>query len=103
MNKGGKIMYILLVKYNKTLEEIDKLIEGHIQYLEKYYRQSKFICSGRRIPRVGGVILANIDNELELKEIINEDPFVYHGAAEYEIIEFTPTKWDANFSHYVKK
>ncbi len=85
-------MYILLVKYVQPLEQIDQLLEAHIEFLDKYYKGSKFIFSGRRNPRVGGVILANVNNESELKQIISEDPFVFHEVAEYDIIEFTPTK-----------
>lgn len=96
-------MYIFQLKYVKPLEQVDQLIEAHIEFLDKYYRASKFICSGRRNPRVGGIILANVDNESEVKQIISEDPFVIHKVAEYEIIEFFPTKYDPRFACFVKK
>lgn len=94
-------MYILLLKYVKPLEQVDQLLEGHIEYLDKNYKDSKFIFSGRRNPRVGGVILADVDSESEVKQIISEDPFLIHRVAEYEIIEFTPTKYDPRFACFV--
>ncbi|NDV26348.1 YciI family protein [Desulfovibrio sp. JC010] len=84
-------MYILNLNYIKPLEDIDSLLDEHIEYLEKYYSEGIFITSGRKIPRTGGVILANNISLEKLDEIINEDPFKREGVAEYEIIHFTPT------------
>ena len=67
-------MFILLSKYIKPVEEIDKELENHIKYLDKYYSLGKFVCSGRRNLRIGGVILWKCENE-EVKEILKEDPF----------------------------
>jgi len=86
-------MFIVLLEYVKPLEVIDKLLEEHISFLDRYYSQGKFICSGRRTPRIGGVILVKGETQQEVQEIINEDPFYIHQAADYKIIEFTPTKY----------
>lgn len=95
-------MFILLLKYVKTVEEVDKELENHIKYLDKYYSLEKFICSGRRNPRIGGVILCNAEDEEEVKEIIKEDPFYANKIAEYEIIEFLPTKYTKGFDNFVR-
>jgi len=95
------VMFILSLKYIKPLEEVDKELKSHIQYLEKYYSLQKFICSGRRNPRIGGVILCNVKNMEEVKSIINEDPFYINKIAEYEIIEFTPTKYADGFEDFI--
>jgi Uncharacterized protein conserved in bacteria len=95
-------MFILILKYIKPIEEVEKELASHIAYLEKYYSLQKFICSGRRNPRTGGVILCNANDTKEVKEIINEDPFHKKNIAEYEIIEFIPTKYDDKFKYFVK-
>lgn len=95
-------MFILTLKYVKPLEEVDKVLKAHIEYLEKYYLLQKFICSGRRNPRVGGVILCNAKDMNEVKMIIKEDPFYMKEIAEYEIIEFTPTKYAEGFEKFIK-
>ncbi|VBB07894.1 dimeric alpha-beta barrel [Lucifera butyrica] len=96
-------MFIVLLKYVKPLEEIDALLPGHIKFLEHQYKKSKFIFSGRRNPRIGGVILVNVDSERELHSILKEDPFYIHKVAEYETIEFIPTKYDPNFKCFIDK
>ncbi|WP_283607498.1 YciI family protein [Faecalispora anaeroviscerum] len=90
-------MFIANLTYLKPLSEVEKYLEAHIAYLDRYYHAGKFICSGRKNPRVGGVILFNAKDEAEMKEIISEDPFHVNAIASYEIIEFYPTKYAPDF------
>lgn len=94
-------MFVLLLKYIKPLEEVDKELENHRKYLDKYYSLGKFICSGGRTPRIGGVILCKSKNEEEVKEIIKEDPFYFNKIAEYEIVDFSPTKYAEGFEKFI--
>ena len=48
------------------------------------------------------VILMKVDLEAEARQIINEDPFHQHNIAEYEVIEFFPTKYDPHFSSFME-
>ncbi|MBZ9626276.1 YciI family protein [Clostridium sp. FP2] len=96
-------MFILSLNYIKPLEEVDREIKAHIQYLEKYYSLQKFICSGRKNPRSGGIILCNAKNMEEVKTIISEDPFYINKIAEYEIVEFLPTKYADGFEDFITK
>jgi len=94
-------MFIILLKYVKPLECIEELVPAHIEFLDRFYSEAKFIVSGRKNPRTGGVIVANARNEEEVWSIIKQDPFYIDGAAEYEVIEFVPTKYDSRFGCYV--
>ncbi|HYK72794.1 MAG TPA: YciI family protein [Pseudoneobacillus sp.] len=94
-------MFVLVLKYIKSLEEVDKELISHIEYLEKYYTLQKFICSGRRDPRIGGVILCRASNKEEVETIIKEDPFYFKQIAEYDIIEFSPTKYAEGFERFL--
>lgn len=49
-------MYILSLTYVKPLEYVEKYLAEHNRYLETFYQSGHFICSGRKVPRVGGVI-----------------------------------------------
>ena len=86
-------MYIVSLNYIKEVSEVEKHLEEHIKFLEKYYEMGKFICSGRKNPRMGGVILLNAESLSEVEKIILEDPFNTNEIAEYEITEFFPTKY----------
>ena len=51
-------MFVVLLNYEKPLEEIDDLMSDHMAYLRRCYASGVFLASGRREPRTGGVILA---------------------------------------------
>lgn len=94
-------MFILILKYVKPIEDVEKALPSHINYLEKYYKSKKFICSGRLNPRTGGIILCNSKKIHEVHEIVKEDPFYKENIAEYTIIEFSPTKYADKFECFI--
>ena len=94
-------MFIISLTYKKPIEEVERFISNHRVFLEKYYGLNKFVCSGRKNPRTGGVILATGVSEIEINEIVKEDPFYVNGIADYEIVEFIPTKYDKRFEAFV--
>ena len=59
------------------------------------------IRSGRKNPRTGGIILVNEKDKEMVIEIMKEDPFYKNEIAEYEFIEFIPTKFDKKFAYFV--
>lgn len=93
-------MFILLLHYKKTLEEVAENLEAHRAYLDKYYKTGKFICSGPRNPRTGGCILCHGLSRAEVEKIIREDPFHSKGIADYEILEMIPTKYAEGAEKY---
>ncbi len=94
-------MFLILLTYKKPLEEIDEFLSAHTSFLDTYYSQKKFIFSGRRNPRTGGVILVNVESLEEMHRIIAEDPFYRNGLADYEIIEFIPSKCNSTFLDFL--
>lgn len=93
-------MFVMVLKYLKPLEEVEKLLPAHTQFLERFYREGKFIVSGRREPWTGGVILADVNTEVEAMKIVCEDPFFTQKVAHYELIRFTPTRHDPRFAAF---
>ena len=92
-------MFIANLKYKKSIEEVDKVLETHLEYLDKYFEKGKFICTGKKsFPELGGVILFISNNLEEAKKILYEDPFYVEEIADYEIIEFQPVKFSQNLS-----
>jgi uncharacterized protein YciI len=84
-------MFIVTLTYLKPVEDIDALMPGHVEWLKKGYADGLFIASGRRVPRTGGVILARSGDEQALRATLACDPFVIHGAARCDIVEFAPS------------
>lgn len=85
-------MFIISLNYKKPFSEIETLLVAHRAFLDDYYQQGIFVMSGPKHPRTGGIIVANIKTREKLEKIIQEDPFYQHDIADYEVVEFTPTK-----------
>ncbi|MCZ4244613.1 YciI family protein [Pedobacter punctiformis] len=81
-------MFIIDLQYIVPLEVLDEHMEAHVQYLKKYYAKNIFVASGRKVPRTGGIILALVETEEELKKILSEDPFYEHRLAHFTITQF---------------
>jgi len=90
-------MFIVSLTYICELEEIDKILPEHIEYLKNQYKKGNFIASGRKIPRTGGIILSKLDNKEKLEKVLNEDPFKINNLAKYEIQEFIPSMTSNEF------
>ena len=83
-------MFIAILTYKKTLEDVDRYLHAHRDYLAEHYA-AHFIASGPQTPRVGGVIMIKAESRTEVDAVITHDPFYIHGIANYQIVEFTPT------------
>lgn len=81
-------MFIIELVYKASLEEIDAHMAAHVRFLKKYYAAGKFLVSGRKKPREGGIILAVGKDREEIEAIAAEDPFHRLGLADFRIIEF---------------
>lgn len=81
-------MYVIILRYNVNLSEMDEHRDAHIKWLELHYASGLFIASGRQNPPIGGVIISGPIARSDLENILKTDPFAIHDLAEYDIIEF---------------
>lgn len=84
-------MFIAILTYKKPLNEVDRFLAAHREYLAKHYAAGDFITSGPQNPRVGGVIMIKAEDRIAVDAIIAQAPFNINGIANYQIVEFTPT------------
>jgi uncharacterized protein YciI len=81
-------MFVIELVYKARLEEIDAHMRSHMAFLRKQYAAGRFLVSGRKIPRDGGVILAVGKSREEIEALMKEDPFCKNGLADCRVIEF---------------
>jgi uncharacterized protein YciI len=81
-------MFVIELTYKAPLQAIDASMSAHTKFLKKYYAAGKFLVSGRKIPRDGGIILAVGDSREQIEAIAREDPFYARGLADVRVIEF---------------
>ncbi|KES13053.1 hypothetical protein SASC598P14_006230 [Snodgrassella alvi SCGC AB-598-P14] len=94
-------MFIFKLHYLKSIEEVEKYLPAHLNYLQEHYDSGDFIASGRQVPRIGGVILCRAASKESAQSIMVKDPFHIHQIAEYELIEFIPTKYASGFEAFI--
>lgn len=85
-------MFLLLSRYLKTIEEIERVLPEHRAFLDRHYAAGHFVVSGPLEPRTGGVIVTCTMPRAQLESILADDPFVLEAISAYEILEFRPTK-----------
>jgi uncharacterized protein YciI len=85
-------MFVILSSYLKPIDEVEKYLQAHRDYLEIGYQKNYFIASGPQVPRVGGVILSPLHDRATIEEFMAQDPFHLQGIAHYQIIEFQAVK-----------
>jgi uncharacterized protein YciI len=90
-------MFIISLTYKKPLSEVDAHIPAHRTFLDEGYKNNVFIASGPKVPRTGGLIISRLQNRADVEELIKQDPFYQNDIADYEVIEFIPSKYHSDF------
>jgi uncharacterized protein YciI len=73
------------------MEKIQPHMDAHMAYIKQQFADGRFLFSGRKVPRTGGIIVSNIETREQLDDIINQDPFERHQLADFDVIEFSVT------------
>ncbi len=81
-------MFVIELTYTAALAEVDKHMKAHMAFLDANYAAGRFVLSGRKLPRDGGIILATGGTKAEVEALARQDPFVARGVAEVRVIEF---------------
>ena len=62
-------MFILELTYTAPLDAIDAAMKAHMRWLNAQYAAGRFLVSGRKIPRDGGVSVSTGSDRAEVEEI----------------------------------
>ena len=81
-------MFVIELTYKAPLDKIDAHMRAHMRFLKAQYAAGRFLISGRKIPRDGGIIIATGGTRDEMEVIARQDPFVTAGLADVRVIEF---------------
>jgi uncharacterized protein YciI len=95
-------MFVIELIYKADLAEIDANMRAHMAFLKKHYADGRFLVSGRKIPRDGGIILALSASRDEIEAIMKEDPFCKRGLAEFKVIEFRASQRAADIPQRIE-
>lgn len=91
-------MFVVLLRFSNYKDQAAQFMEGHKAWLKQGLDDGLFLLAGSLQPKAGGAILAHNTTLAELRERVNEDPFVVEGVVTAEIIEITPSQADERLS-----
>ena len=95
-------MFAVHSVYLKPIEEVDKYLPAHRLFLKPLYEKGIAICSGPKVPRTGGFILMKAASKEEVLALMQHDPYVINGVAQYSVIEFEVRSFADDFKPFVK-
>lgn len=95
-------MFLLISRYCKPLEEVERWLPEHRAFLDRHYASGAFLVSGPFEPRTGGVIVTADLSRADVDALLAEDPFAREGVSEYEIREFRATKMNPILAELLK-
>lgn len=81
-------MFVFHSVYLKPIGEVDLHLPAHRAFLKDLYDRGITVCSGPQVPRTGGFIMLKAPDPAAARQIMQDDPYVIHGVAEYAMIEF---------------
>jgi uncharacterized protein YciI len=93
-------MFVLISRFQRPLDEINRSLAPHSEWVQRHYESGRFLVSGRREPPIGGIIVARASSEQELRELLTTDPLQQLGLAEYEVIAFGATDFPKRSSGF---
>jgi uncharacterized protein YciI len=93
-------MFVLISRFQQPLEEINRFLAPHSEWVQRHYASGRFLVSGRREPWVGGVIIARATSEEEMQEILAADPLQQLALVAYEVIAFDAAEFPRRSSAY---
>lgn len=96
-------LFLIIITYTKSLDEIEALRPKHREYLKDGYKNKTLLLSGsykEYNKKFGGILIARFKSKKEMDEFIKNDPYNQNNAAKYEIIEFEAVLFDEILRDY---
>ena len=84
---------IAIIRYRRPLDEVLTVLDAHRAYLKQLYDAGTLLVSGPLDPRNGGALILRVPDDAvweSLDGIRDNDPYVKHGMAQYEMLPWAP-------------
>jgi uncharacterized protein YciI len=87
----GWTLFVVDLEYIVPMEQVETVLGPHCDFLDRAYAEGRFIASGRKVPRTGGVILLAAPSLQDAQDYMSADPFMVENIARYTFTEFVPS------------
>lgn len=93
--------YIVEITFKVPFEKVEPVVPAHRAYLRVNYDKGILLCSGPKIPRDGGLLVARGESIDVINELIANDPYNLNGVADYRVVEFVPVYFQPILENWV--
>lgn len=84
--------FLVDITYTAPIEEIEKTVKEHREFLQTGYDKGMLLCSGPKNLKAGGIVIARAISEDSLKVFFADDPYKLKNLVHYDFVEFNPIK-----------
>ena len=86
--------FVVLLKFSDNKAQAGQFMEGHNEWITRGFDDDVFLVVGSLQPSAGGGIVAHNTTVEDLRDRVNDDPFVANHVVTAEILEITPAEAD---------
>jgi len=86
-----QMKYFAVISHMVDVEKNNFYRDEHLNYLKELGVEGKVFAKGKFIDGTGGLVIFKGDSEESIKLLVENDPFIVHGARTYEIHEWNMT------------
>ena len=87
-------MFIVLLKFSENKGQAGQFMSDHNEWIKGGFDDGVFLMVGSLQPNLGGGIVAHNTSLSDLRNRVNNDPFVAENVVRAEILEISPAKAD---------
>jgi uncharacterized protein YciI len=82
------VVFVLNYFNLKPNHELDAVSKQHMAFMERHVAAGTLLAAGAKVPRTGGIMIAQGVDRAAIEALVADDPIVKLGLARVEIIEF---------------
>ena len=84
----GHGLFVIDIEYTVPFEQIEPVLAPHMDFVKQCYAEGRFLVSGPKDPRTGGIVIATGPSRDEIEALMARDPFVEAGVVAVTITPF---------------
>ncbi|WP_319825227.1 YciI family protein [Thalassovita sp.] len=86
----GWSLFTVDIEYTVPFEQVQAVLEPHMDFVRRAYAERRFLASGPKVPRTGGMVVMMAPSLEEAHDYLSADPFVTANVADVRITQFLP-------------
>ncbi|WP_170351909.1 YciI family protein [Ruegeria atlantica] len=84
----GSSLFVVDIEYIVPMNQVEPVIDSHMDFVHASYKDGRFLMSGPKVPRSGGLIVMTADSREEAEKYLEHDPFAQEKVAKFRVTEF---------------